>query len=84
MKRHAWCDGSAHRRGFVLVLTLAMILIAVTITARSANRSLTRTLQAIESETQLQSRWSKLSLQRSLLSRSTQVFQAVEAKERAR
>ncbi len=83
MKRHASCDGLTHPRGFVLVLTLAMILIAVMITARSANRSLTRTLQAIESETQLQSRWSKLSLQRSLLSRSTQVFEAVEAEERA-
>ncbi len=82
MKRHSTRAGTTPRGGFVIVLTLAMILIAVTITARSANRSLTRTLQAIESETQLQRRWSKLSLQRSLLSRSTQVFQAVEAEER--
>jgi cell division protein FtsL len=82
VKRHSCRIGPTHRKGFVLVLTLAMILIAVTITARSANRSLTRTLQSIEEEAHMQSRWGKLSLQRALLSRATQVFHAIETVER--
>lgn len=62
------------RRGFVLVLTLTMILIAVMITGRAANRSLSRTLQSIEAEQQLQRRWEHLSLQRTLLGRAGSIF----------
>lgn len=62
------------RRGFVLVLTLAMILIAVMITGRAANRSLSRTLQSIEAEQQLQRRWEHLSLRRTLLGRVGSIF----------
>jgi hypothetical protein len=58
-----------NRRGFVLVLTLAMLLVAVTMTARSANRSLTRTMQSLEAESLLQGRWQKLSLQHAILGR---------------
>lgn len=68
---------SAARRGFVLVLTLAMILIAVMITGRTANRSLSRTLQSIEAESELQRRWEQLSLQRTLLKRAEQIFAAL-------
>lgn len=64
------------KRGFVLVLTLAMILIAVMITGRTANRSLSRTMQSIEAESELQRRWEHLSLQRALLSRADQLFLA--------
>lgn len=62
------------RRGFVLVLTLAMILIAVMITGRAANRSLSRTLQTIDAEQQLQRRWEHMSLQRTLLGRAGSIF----------
>ncbi len=82
MKRHFAIHRPAHRRGFVLVLTLAMILIAVMISARTANRSLTRTLQAIQAEADLQRRWGPLSLQQSLLARSTQVFHDAEVGQR--
>ncbi len=82
MKRHFAIHRPAHRRGFVLVLTLAMILIAVMISARTANRSLTRTLQAIQAEADLQRRWGPLSLQKSLLARSTQVFHDAEVGQR--
>jgi hypothetical protein len=67
---------SRSKRGFVLVLTLAMILFAVMITGRTANRSLSRTLQSIEAESELQRRWEQLSLQRTLLNRADRIFAA--------
>lgn len=82
MRRPAVQNHSRQRRGFVLVLTLAMILIAVTLTGRTAHRSLSRTLQSIEAEQELRHRWERLSLQRALLSRAGFVFEKAEEARR--
>ena len=82
MIRHHSEHSPLPRRGIVLMLTLAMIVIAVTLTARTANRSLTRTLESLDAESQLRDRWSRLSLQQAVLSHAEQIFAAVEGDQR--
>jgi len=77
MKRHSISTRS-RKRGFVLILTLAMILLAVMLTARTANRSLSRTLQSLDAESQLRQRWETLSLQRALFLHAGMTFHKVD------
>ncbi len=82
MRRPLLKHSPQRRRGFVLMLTLAMIVIAVTLTARTANRSLTRTLESLDAESQLQDRWSRLSLQQAVLSHADHIFTSAESDQR--
>lgn len=64
------------RRGFVLIVVLALLTVAALMTAGLARRSLSLAQSSLEAERRLQSKWTELSLQRVVLSRAESILAA--------
>lgn len=67
------------RRGYVLMMTLALIVIAALATAGIARRSLQLANEAVQAQTALQHRWGATSCRRLLLDRAEEIFLRTEA-----
>lgn len=70
------------RKGFVLLLTVGLLLITVITTSRMAQASLRLALEAIQAEESVQERWLRASLQRVVLNRGGRHFAAAAAAEK--
>ncbi len=66
------------RRGYVLLVVLAVSVLVVTVLATLAKVSLRRGLQAADAQRSLQQRWGALTLEKSLLYRAPKVFELRE------
>lgn len=71
------------RPGFVLVLVLAILVIAMLISAVAMRFSLTMALRASEAEERLQERWGRFSLQQTFLSAASEMFEDVRERQRS-
>ena len=71
----------AGRRGFVLLLVLALLTVACLISVGVARRSMVVALESAQAVEELQDRWARVSLQRSVLLRADEVL--VRAASRA-
>lgn len=76
MKRWLARQKPSAREGFVLLLTVGLLLITVITTARMAQGSLRFALEAIQAEESIQDRWLRASLQRVVLNRAARQFAA--------
>lgn len=70
------------RRGYVLLMVLAVSVLVVTVLASLAKMSLRRGLQAADAERQLQQRWGAQSLQEAVLKQAPKIF-ALRAERQA-
>jgi hypothetical protein len=68
----------ARRRGYVLLIVLAVSVLVVTVLSTLAQVSLRRGLQAADAERDLQQRWGGVTLQEALLKDAPKVFLAQE------
>lgn len=68
----------ARRRGYVLLIVLAVSVLVVTVLSTLAQVSLRRGLQAADAERDLQQRWGGVTLQEALLKDASKVFLAQE------
>jgi hypothetical protein len=66
---------AALRRGYVLVMTIALIALAGLVLIGIARQSLTVAFRAVSAEEELQRRWGALSCQRALLKRAAEIFE---------
>jgi hypothetical protein len=72
-KRKDTC--AACRRGYVLVMTIALIALSGLVLVGIARQGLTVAFRAVSAEEELQRRWGALSCQRALLSRAPEIFE---------
>lgn len=72
-KRRDTC--AACRRGYVLVMTIALIALSGLVLVGLARQGLTVAFRAVSAEEELQRRWGALSCQRALLSRAPEIFE---------
>src|SRR5947208_5651382 len=56
-----------HRKGYILLTTLALLVLSSTLLVTLARTSIQRTLEARQSQDDLQRRWGQISCQRALL-----------------
>lgn len=62
------------RSGFVLVMTLALLVLAGLLLAGMARQSLARALESLEAEQELQRRWGSISCRRAFLQQAAEIF----------
>ena len=74
----ASCRNPTQRRGYVLLIVLAVSVLVVTVLSTLAQTSLRRGLQAADAERNLQQRWGGETLQEALLLNASKVFSAQE------
>ena len=67
-----------HRRGFALVLTLALLALAAVTLAQVGRQSLAEISHALDAETKLQRDWAFTSVERTLLSRAESLLATAE------
>ena len=72
------CRNPARRRGYVLLIVLAVSVLVVTVLSTLAQISLRRGLQAADAERDLQQRWGGVTLQEALLKDASKIFLAQE------
>jgi hypothetical protein len=70
-----------HRRGYVLLLTLALVTLAAITMTGLARHSLKLALEAQDAERELQERWGAISCRRVLLDRADELFEALVPEE---
>lgn len=71
------------RSGFVLVLVLAVLVIAMLISAFAMRFSLTMALRAADAEESLQERWGRFSLQRTILAGANNILEDIRESKRS-
>lgn len=64
----------AARRGYVLIVVLALLVVAALMTAGIARRSLVLAHDAVQAERHLQAKWTGLSFQRTVLARAEMIL----------
>lgn len=69
------------RRGYVLVTALALLVLSATLLVSMGRLSLDRTLQARQSQEELQRRWGQISSQRAILLHSEQILLQLEGRQ---
>jgi len=69
------------QKGFVLVLVLAMLMIAVLLSAGIARRSLDQSVAAAQKADELQRRWGEISLRHTVLNRAEILLRTAELRE---
>ena len=65
-------------KGFILLMMVVLLLIAGLIAASTSSRSMAGVLEVRRLEDQLQSRWTRISIQRSVLNRAEEIFAVLE------
>lgn len=78
------CRDARHRKGYVLMVVLAVSVLVVTVLGTLSRVSLRRALAAADAERSLQQRWGTLTLQKTVLSRAPKVFEQLEETYRER
>lgn len=73
MKRYC-PNRSSRRQGFALISTLVLIAISALLLAGFSRLSLTKSLESLRAERQLQTRWAKASVERLIFSNASQLL----------
>ena len=72
------------RRGYVLLVVIAVSLVTVTVLSKLATSALQKTLEAADAEVSLQKRWGTFTLERAVISGAQKRFEFEEERARQR